>query len=492
MKIKRFLYLILAVCCLFTAVMISSCGFKKKEHTCDDWVVIKESTCLEKGLRTRKCTVCGEEESEEMPIVAHSYDLERNCIWCGEEQASEGLIYSLSSDGKYYSVTGYKGNSSEVSIPSEYNGIPVTTIAEAAFAKNGRVAILYIHSSIKEIEAGAFSGCTSLISITLPDSVERIGDGAFDGCEKLIEVINHSKLRISAGSKAYGGVAEKAIFVGALNESRICSENGYLYFEDGNTTYLIGYSGKRTSLVLPSSLNGRMYSVYKYAFAGSSIEEIEISEGAQVIGEYAFNYCSSLRSIKLSSASTRYEASAFESCIFLKEIIFSDEITVLGESMFKNCTSLESVTLPRSLKAIPKSAFRLCSSLISVNISDDVELIDEYAFFGCSALVDINIGDGVKAIGMYAFSGCSSLEELRMSEVMEEIGDFAFYSCGELRSVTMFSSLKKIGSFAFKDCTSLETIKFDKTMLKWGGISKGAEWSTNTKSLVIICSDGSL
>ena len=46
---------------------------------------------------------------------------------------TEGIEYTLSEDGTYYSVTGYKGESAEVIIPSVYNDLPVTVIDGNAF-----------------------------------------------------------------------------------------------------------------------------------------------------------------------------------------------------------------------------------------------------------------------------------------------------------------------------------------------------------------------
>lgn len=42
-----------------------------------------------------------------------------------------------------------------------------------------------IPDSVTQIGNEAFSGCTSLASITIPDSVTEIGNGAFSGCESL-------------------------------------------------------------------------------------------------------------------------------------------------------------------------------------------------------------------------------------------------------------------------------------------------------------------
>ena len=41
----------------------------KAEHTFSDWVVTREATQSQTGLKTRACSVCGYEESEELPVL---------------------------------------------------------------------------------------------------------------------------------------------------------------------------------------------------------------------------------------------------------------------------------------------------------------------------------------------------------------------------------------------------------------------------------------
>ena len=42
-------------------------------HSFGSWTMVREATCTDTGLRTRVCSICGYEESEAIPTVAHSY-----------------------------------------------------------------------------------------------------------------------------------------------------------------------------------------------------------------------------------------------------------------------------------------------------------------------------------------------------------------------------------------------------------------------------------
>ena len=85
---------------------------------------------------------------------------------------SSMLEYTLSEDKKEYSITGI-GNVAltEIVIPPEYNGIPVTSIGENAFAGNGNIVSVTLGEGIERIDMGAFAQCESLEKITLPKSM---------------------------------------------------------------------------------------------------------------------------------------------------------------------------------------------------------------------------------------------------------------------------------------------------------------------------------
>ena len=75
-------------------------------------------------------------------------------------------------------ITEYTGSGGDVTIPDRIpettNGLPVTSIG-------------YYYDSYGD-RLGAFEGCNSLTSVTIPTSVTGIGDGAFEACCSLTSV----------------------------------------------------------------------------------------------------------------------------------------------------------------------------------------------------------------------------------------------------------------------------------------------------------------
>ena len=87
------------------------------------------------------------------------------------------LIFEELEDGTYeVSLNDVFENSvTSVSIPAQFNGKAVTSIASGAFYKAKYLSEVYIPNSIKNIGSAAFRECTSLKSIHIPNSVTKIG-----------------------------------------------------------------------------------------------------------------------------------------------------------------------------------------------------------------------------------------------------------------------------------------------------------------------------
>lgn len=92
-------------------------------------------------------------------------------------------------------VTNYKynGAAADVTIPSRYQGKPVTTIGHAAFF-NSAVTSVTIPDSVTSISDSAFINCPQLTNISIPNSVTYIGFSAFNSCTSLKSITLPSSL----------------------------------------------------------------------------------------------------------------------------------------------------------------------------------------------------------------------------------------------------------------------------------------------------------
>ena len=105
----------------------------------------------------------------------------------------DGIYYNIVTKVKTAEVTSGDNNySGDVTIPETitvdnvvYN---VTSIGDDAFSYCTGLTSITIPNSVTSIKNGAFSGCTGLTSITIPNSVTSIVEWAFSGCTGLTSI----------------------------------------------------------------------------------------------------------------------------------------------------------------------------------------------------------------------------------------------------------------------------------------------------------------
>ena len=364
-------------------------------------------------------------------------------------------------------ITGIKGNqTSEIVIPAEIDGYPVTEIGESAIKDdkttitiNGKVVrepipitSVILPETVKRIGKYAFIGCTYLSFVDLPDGLVEIGENAFSNCAYLSSIDLPDSVE-SIGESAFSGCSslESLVIPDSVTEIGqyafyVCTglksveipngvtEIGYYAFEDcpdlvlsvSKGSYAEYYAVKEgikadNSILAPVEVTPD--NCFKYQIIDNEVTITDIGdycpayvaipekiEGYPVtgIGAEAFRCCRDLIGIQLPDSIISIEDRAFECCEKLVSIHLPDGITVINEGVFEDCKSLTDITLPASLTSIEWQAFEYCSSLKSIKLPDGVTQIGNFAFQYCSNLSRVERAHGVISVGLFAFSGCAS------------------------------------------------------------------------------------
>ena len=147
-------------------------------------------------------------------------------------------------------------------------------------------------------------------------------------------------------------------------------------------------------------------------------------------------------------------------------------VTLIGNGAFENCSSLTTVTIPYSVTSIAGCAFGNCSSLTSIDIPNSVTSIGGGVFYGCSSLTSVTLPNNITELNYSYNSGfvnsgffenCSSLTSIDIPNSVTSIGEQAFLGCSSLTSVTIPNSVTSIGNSAFYNCSSLTSLSIDMT-----------------------------
>lgn len=112
----------------------------------------------------------------------------------------KSFTFELINNNTEYEISGYVGTATEIVIPSEYNGKPVTSIGDRAFINRESLTKISLSNNITNIGSYTFFGCTKLKSVDfgVNSKLKVIGDYAFVYCESLTDIV------FSAGLNSIG------------------------------------------------------------------------------------------------------------------------------------------------------------------------------------------------------------------------------------------------------------------------------------------------
>ena len=407
----------------------------------------------------------------------------------GNTVTVDSVIYRLNDDYTAQ-VISYSGTPGNITISEcvsyESYTFKVTSIGSSAFSGCTSLTSVTVPNVVTSIVDSAFYGCTSLTSVTIGNSVTSIGDCAFSNCTSLKSATIPISVTSIGDSAFYGCTSLTSV---TIPDS--VTSIGDSAFSDCTSL---------TSITIPDSVT----SISNFAFYKcTSLTSVTVPDSVTSIGNYAFNGCTRLTSVTIPNSVTSIGDYVFYNCTSLTSVTIPDSVTSIGHSAFYNCTGLTSVTIPNSVTSIGQEAFFNCSNLKSVNyngtkaqwksisgydnvsqiikctdgiyansntiIIDSVKyrLNDDYtaeviSYSGTPGNITIlesvtyeGLTFKVTSIGSSAFSNCTSLKSATIPISVTSIGDSAFSGCTSLTSVTIPNSVESIGDNAFQNCSSL-------------------------------------
>ncbi len=188
----------------------------------------------------------------------------------------------------------------------------------------------------------------------------------------------------------------------------------------------IGANELTGEITIPNLIdNRRVTSVGNRAFYECKrIEQVELGENIERLGDAAFCICNSLRRINFPSRLKEISSDCFNECGF-KELIIPDTIKRIKRGAFVNNRELERIELPNGIQKIELMCFAGCKKLKSITIPESVRVIEDGVFSGCESLETVKFPAGIEKIGTMAFLSCRQLKSVELPAGVE-LGDMSF------------------------------------------------------------------
>ena len=287
------------------------------------------------------------------PALVMVADLADKTVKTEKQKTKDGIIYSVYTDNTVC-VTGYEGSSPILCIPEQIEGMTVIGLENKALFKNETITQLILPDTLKYVGNYAVMHSKNLEKVTFGRDIEYIGTSAFESAKSTPTTSNGS-LKTIVWNGAPKTISEKAF-----------------YFCD-------------------------------------KLVEINLPEGVEVIGDWAFAKNFSADKIILPSTVKEISDHAFLKCTSAKEVFIAGNVKAIGTSAFYRCSAIEKLTLSEGIEVLEKGAFEECSSLKSVKLPDSLNTLGKYAFYNCPALTDVAIGENTNEIEADAFTNDTKL-----------------------------------------------------------------------------------
>ena len=194
--------------------------------------------------------------------------------------------------------------------------IPLETTGEVAIPSSviGPDGIQY---SVKCLNVKAFTGCSKITTVIIPESVTKFQHSCFYQC-------------------------------------------GLEYITIPNSVEMTG---------------PYLTSVFREC---SKLVSVTLPEKTNAIGDYFFYECSSLTTVNIPANVTKIGRYAFGNCSILNSVVLPENIKEIKGGAFSGCTNLTSINIPTAITTIEPFLFNNCEKLRTIVLPNAVTCIGEY------------------------------------------------------------------------------------------------------------------
>ena len=365
------------------------------------------------------------------------------------------------------------------------------SIEDYAFENCNSLSGLIGMSDITTIGSYAFKGCTSLASVDL-SSVVFIGAGAFYGCSTLKNVANVKVA--SVPEQAFANCTSLTGFdfsmVTMIGDSAFSGCTALFSVVLGDGLVSLGTGSFRYCSALKSiSIPGGVKQIPSFAFSSTGLTEVEINEGVESIGSWAFSGVFGLTSIEFPSTVKSIASGAFERCLGLERVVLPAGLEQFDWQAFDRADRIKEYVIDERnpyYKTIDGNLYSKDGTVLvryavgkedaSFTIPEEVTTIAAYAFY--------SYWNNYASSSDLVFNFEQKLKTIIFSENIKVIEDYALMNCRNLNSVTIGSqevlnAITGIVLYSDRNYNNFTVIDCVETIIIKGGLTIPAQISEN-------------
>ena len=289
------------------------------------------------------------------------------------------------------------GEIGEGNIP-KYRIVDGKTVADQAYYRNRELETLALTEGIEEIGEFAFARST-LTAVVLPDGVRHIGYGAFYHCDALEDVVIPDTV-MCVEPKAFSHTQ----WVKAFQEGESRQKEDAFLISGG---VLIAYRGNDTEVTIPEGvrvLSGEVFQNH------AEIERVKLPDSLEIIGEGAFEGCSTLGQMDMGAGVKEIKDRAFLGTA-MTEVVVPASVEKIGLQAFGSAGIVyqgqePEITYESSATRLSNSAYR--------GLSDAETLVSGVTVSGLEILFDSELIQGFQS-GQTVLEGADRSYTLNIS-----------------------------------------------------------------------------
>ena len=222
----------------------------------------------------------------------------------------ESIEYDITDGEATVKSVPNKSTITEIVIPDEYEGVPVTKIADFSAANLEYVTTIHIGKNVKEIGAWSMTNNQHLTAFEVDE-----------------------------------------------NNPYFCDVDGVIYTKDMKT---IVFYPPAKDLQDATDHEGKAIKISQYT----------IPDGVETIRSKAFYKCNALTQVGVPSSVKSIEEKAFFRCERMEGLVLPLALEFIGKDAFSYCYGLKEIQISENVKEIGEYAFYNCTNLLTINVNN--------------------------------------------------------------------------------------------------------------------------